>query len=122
MVRWRSRILGLSYPEIRWELLGHPYREESHLDLRILLGNGNRAARGTLQVWADAFGVPARECGALVEGWVHNGNWTALREYGESEAATLVLMYERITGAVEGPSSHIGEGAGRETSRHPEDT
>lgn len=95
-LRFRARLLGLPDPHhIPWGWLLHPYDDRAHVDLRLTLGNGNRFAKGTLQWWAEAFGVPAEEKGGDVQDMVDRGAWDELRRYGESEAATPLLLYEK---------------------------
>lgn len=97
VIRIRSRILGLSdYGSIPWAWLLHPYDDRGHVDLRLLLGNGNRYARGTLQSWADAFGVDAEERGGEVQQMVCDGRWEDLRRYGHAEARTLIELYDSV--------------------------
>ena len=97
ILRHRAALLGLcDLPRIPWRRLLYPYSDEQHADLRLILGNDNRYAKGTLQWWAEAFGVHAEEHGADVQGWVGAGNWQALREYGQVEAQTLVELYECV--------------------------
>lgn len=96
MLRARAALLCLDIPRLPWRRLLYPYSEEQHCDLRLVLGNDDRRARGTLQWWAEAFGIHAEEHGGDVWGWVRNGEWGKLRQYGETEATTLVELFDRV--------------------------
>jgi hypothetical protein len=99
LLRARAAILKLDVPRLNWsgtKGLLYPYSDDTHCDIRLLLNHGDRRGRGTLQMWAEAFGIHAEEHGADVWRWVQAGDWTSLRRYGEVEATTLVEFYERL--------------------------
>lgn len=96
VLRGRAALLGLTVPSIPWRRLLYPFSDEQHADLRLILGNDDRRANGTLQWWADAFGIHAEEHGAEVFAWVQAGEWEKLNQYGLTEAQTLVELYERL--------------------------
>lgn len=96
ILRARAALLRLEMPKLPWRRLLYPYSDEKHADLRLILGNDDRRARGTLQWWAEAFGIHAEEHGAEVWGWVQAGEWDKLRAYGQAEAQTLVELYEAV--------------------------
>lgn len=96
VLRGRAALLGLRVPSIPWRKLLYPFDDKQHADLRLILGADDRRARGTLQWWATAFGIHAEEHGADVFGWVQADDWESLRQYGCTEAQTLVELYERV--------------------------
>jgi hypothetical protein len=99
LLRARAAILKLDVPRLAWSGtrgLLYPFSDDTHCDIRLLLNHGDRRASGTLQVWAEAFGIHAEEHGADVCAWVQAGDWASLRRYGEVEATTLVEFYERL--------------------------
>lgn len=96
VLRGRAALLGLRVPSIPWRRLLYPFDDNQHADLRLILGADDRRARGTLQWWAEAFGIHAEEHGAEVFSWVQGGEWIALRDYGLCEAQTLVELFERV--------------------------
>lgn len=99
LLRARAAILRLDVPRLGWSGtrgLLYPYSDETHCDIRLLLNHGDRRAPGTLQHWAEAFGIHAEEHGAEVWGWVQAGEWQKLRDYGMVEAQTLVEFYEAL--------------------------
>lgn len=96
MLRARAAILGLTPPRLPWRRLLYPYSDDQHADLRLVLGADSRYARGTLQAWADSFGIHAEEHGADVWPWVRAGEWAKLRAYGECEARTLVELFDAV--------------------------
>lgn len=98
VLRARAAILHMPVPDIPWRRLLYPYADDRHADLRLVLGADNRYAKGTLQWWAEAFGVHAEEHGAEVGAWVRAGEWDRLRAYGATEGKTLVEMFERVVG------------------------
>lgn len=95
-LRWRAALLGLEVPRLPWSKLLYPFDHQTHCDLRLVLGNDNKFAKGTLQMWADAFGVYAEEHGAEVWSWVRDGKWNLLRIYGETETRTLVDLWKKV--------------------------
>lgn len=99
LLRTRAMILTPLWDEplhFDWQKLLYPYSNHPHCDLRLLFGNGNRFARGTLDVWARAFGVEARSEGHLVWDYVRAGEWDKVEMYGHAEAKTLCQLYERV--------------------------
>lgn len=96
ILRARAALLALPMPALPWRKLIYPYADDRHADLRLVLSADDRRARGTLQWWADAMGIHAEEHGAEVSSWVQAGEWSKLRAYGETEARTLVELYERL--------------------------
>lgn len=101
MLRWRAALLKLcDLPRLPWRRLLYPYSDEQHSDLRLAFGNDDRRATGTLQTWAGAFEVHAEEHGADVAAWVEAGEWAKLRQYGVTEQATLIELYEIIAGVL----------------------
>jgi hypothetical protein len=96
LLRARAALLSVSHNSLPWRKLLYPFEEKDHADLRLILGNGDRRAHGTLQWWADAFGIHAEEHGREVAGWVAAGEWDQLERYGMTEAQTLVELYERV--------------------------
>lgn len=97
LIRARAAILGVPMPGyVPWRRLLYPYADNQHADLRLILSGDDRRARGTLQWWADAFGIHAEEHGREVFEWVRAGRWDLLEGYGATEAQTLVEMYERV--------------------------
>ncbi len=96
VLRARAALLRLNRAPINWRRLLYPYSDDQHADLRLILGADDRRARGTLQWWADAFGIHAEEHGADVFSWVEDGEWEKLRAYGECEARTLVELFEAV--------------------------
>lgn len=95
VLRARAAILGLQVPKLPWRNWLYPWDDGAHADLRILLTQ-ERKARGTLQAWAEGFGIHAEEHGHEVWSWVCEENWKALRDYGFVEALTLIEIYERL--------------------------
>lgn len=96
ILRARMYLLGIADPGIPWKKWLCPFDDRDHADLRLLLSGGDRRARGTLQWWADAFGIPAQERGAEVQQMVDEGRWDDLRSYGVSEADTLIRFAARL--------------------------
>lgn len=99
ILRARALLAGATIPTmpcIPWRRLLYPFDDNQHADLRLILGNDDRRARGTLQWWADCFGVHAEEHGSEVYAWVRAGEWDKLESYGITEAQTLVELYERV--------------------------
>lgn len=96
ILRGRAALLRLKVPALPWRRLLYPYSDDQHADLRLILGADDRRARGTLQWWAEAFGIHAEEHGAEVHAWVQAGEWDKLRLYGETEAKTLVELFEAV--------------------------
>jgi hypothetical protein len=102
MLRARAALLRLQATALPWRRLLYPYSDDQHADLRLVIGSDNRYAKGTLQWWADAFGIHAEEHGADVFGWVNAAppEWEKLRAYGEVEARTLVELFEAVQGVL----------------------
>jgi hypothetical protein len=100
VLRARAALLHAKVPPVPWRRLLYPYADDRHADLRLILGADDRRARGTLQWWCDAFGIHAEEHGAEVFGWVRAGEWDKLRQYGCTEAQTLVELYEAVQGVL----------------------
>lgn len=99
LIRARAAILDVPMPGyIPWRRLLYPYADNQHADLRLILSGDDRRARGTLQWWAESFGIYAEEHGADVFRWVRAGEWGKVDRYGMVEAQTLVEMYERVRG------------------------
>jgi hypothetical protein len=96
VLRARAALLRAKVPPVPWRRLLYPYADDRHADLRLILSADGRRARGTLQWWAEAFGIHAEEHGAEVWGWVRAGEWGKLGTYGLTEAQTLVELYEAV--------------------------
>lgn len=96
VLRARDALLRIPRSDPPWRRLLYPYADDQHADLRLILSNDDRRAYGTLQHWAESFGIHAEEHGAEVYGWVRDGKWADLFKYGETEATTLVELYERV--------------------------
>lgn len=96
VLRVRAALLGIHAPSIPWRRLLYPYSDDQHADLRLILGADDRRARGTLQWWCDAFAIHAEEHGAEVGAWVRAGEWDKLLAYGQTEAKTLIELFEAV--------------------------
>lgn len=99
----RAMILGLeprdaTRNKVRWRDVFYPYSNDPHLDLRLLLGNSNRFAKGGLSWWSAAFGIEAEESGGEVWSMVRAGEWGRLEAYSIDEGHTLLDFYERVKG------------------------
>lgn len=100
MLRLRAALLRQPIPRLPWQKLLYPFDDRVHLDLRLLFGNGDRRANGTLQHWAETFGIHAEERGAEVWPLVREGKWSAIADYGHSEGRTLVELYQAVEGVL----------------------
>jgi predicted PolB exonuclease-like 3'-5' exonuclease len=97
----RAMLLGLPESDktrkrIKWDKVLYPFDTYTHTDLRLVLGNSDRRARGTLAHWCEAFGVEAEESGGNVWDWVRKGDWPALYDYSVKEGHTLLNLYARV--------------------------
>ncbi len=103
IVRWRSAMLGVepvsdtgslvSRWEIKWRDMLYPFSNKPHCDIRLLLSDGAKYARGTLEHWAGAFGIPVKQAGhgSQVYERLHNvRGWKWLHKYAEEEALVLL--------------------------------
>lgn len=95
MIRWRCMVIGVRPPQLNWYEMLYPYRHKEHIDLRLLMSDGNRHAKGTLAMWAEAMGLEAEESGAQVLDWARRGEWGEIRRYGGVEMETLIRMFLR---------------------------
>ncbi len=96
VLRWRAALRKVAISRLRWSNLMYPYKHDEHCDLRLAFSDGDKRAKGTQQVWSDAFEIHAEEHGRDVWPWVRAGKWPELRRYGEVEQGTLVALYERV--------------------------
>lgn len=100
MMRWRSTLLGVAVPRLNWYHLLYPFRHLEHIDIRLLLSDGDKRAKGTLAVWCEAFGIEAEESGHMVLEWAQAGDWGEIRRYGGIEMASLIELFQRVQGAI----------------------
>lgn len=99
-LRWRAAILGVTVPRVKWYELIYPFRHVEHIDLRLLLSDGDKRARGTLKTWCDAFGVESMEAGREIFGWVEKNSWDEISKYGAVEMRSLVNLFRAVEGAI----------------------
>ena len=99
VLRVRAAMLGLRIA-MPWQKLLYPFSDSPHCDLRLLLGNGDRRAKGTLKWWCDAFGIECTEAGAEVFDRVQAEDWPWLADYGIREGHTLVELFEHVQGVL----------------------
>jgi hypothetical protein len=100
MLRMRAAILRVPTSRIPWSRLLYPYSEDLHCDLRLVLGNHERRAVGTLEAWCSVFGIASEDRGAEVWDMVREGRWADLVAYGETEGRTLVELYLAMEGVL----------------------
>ena len=103
MLRWRAAMLGVAIPQnLNWYEMLYPYRHKEHIDLRLLFGDGDRRARGTMSMWCTAFGIDAKTLGTGgdVLGWVEKGEWNQLLSYGLDEMDDLIQLFRAVEGAL----------------------
>jgi hypothetical protein len=100
MMRWRSTLLGVAVPKLKWYELLYPFRNVEHVDIRLLLSDGDKRAKGTLAMWCEAFGLEAEESGHKVLEWAQAGDWGEIRRYGGVEMASLIELFTRVQGAI----------------------
>jgi hypothetical protein len=100
MIRIRSAVLGVPVPRLNWYEHTYVYRNQEHIDLRLVLSDGDRRAAGSLAWWARAFGIEAEESGAEVLDWALAGEWGQIERYGVQEMQTLVDLYQVLKGVL----------------------
>lgn len=84
---------------IPWKGLLYPYDHKQHTDLRLLFSDGSKFARGTLEWWAQAFGIKVKQEGHGSQVWekLHNvRGWKWLHKYAEEEADVLLRMWKAV--------------------------
>ena len=97
MLRVRAALLRITgVPTLPWGKLLYPFDNRMHCDLRLVLSNDDRRARGTQQHWAEAFGIHSEERGAEVFQMAREGRWDDIRAYGHSEGKTLVELFKAV--------------------------
>lgn len=118
IVRWRAAMLGRSaivvnrgtgkeqkpistslHGMIPWSRLCYPYDHKQHVDLRLMFSDGSKFAKGTLEMWCKAFGVPVKVAGHGSEVWerLHGvRGWKWLHKYALEEAQVLLDLYDKV--------------------------
>lgn len=91
----RSSILGVRCP---WgSTLTKRYSTTYHFDVRAVLTQWNPSAKGTLNDWLAAFGLPQKTgSGADVYRMYREGRVQEIGEYAAGDAARTLQMYEQV--------------------------
>lgn len=100
MLRWRAAMLNVKMPRFNWYEMLYPYRHKEHVDLRLLFSDGDRRAKGTLEMWCNAFGLEAEESGHQVLEWAMRGQWDEIRRYGAVEQTSLIELFRAVESAL----------------------
>jgi hypothetical protein len=91
----RSIILGVTPVNVADYL--RRYQVARHLDCRMVLTNWDQFAKGTMDDWLAALGLPAKTGnGGDVYALVQAGDWDKVRDYAASDAHLTYLMAERL--------------------------
>lgn len=91
----RSIILGVTPVNIADYL--RRYQVTSHLDCRMVLTSWDQFAKGTMDDWLAALGLPAkRGHGSEVYALVQAGAWDEVRNYAASDAHLTYLLAQRV--------------------------
>ena len=79
------------------------YRVENHVDIRMVLGNGDKFAKGDQDRYCKLIlgpdqGKPAGIDGSMVQSFWDAGLYDEIREYNLDDVRKLSLLYHRLVG------------------------
>ena len=107
---------GMSFdvPVIRWHSMLHQvrpavdikcskYKIENHVDIRMILANGDQYARGNQDYYCKLIlgpdqGKPAGIDGSMVQKFWDAGLYDEIREYNLDDVRKLAQLYQRLLG------------------------
>ena len=96
MLRLRAALLERPVPALPWRNWLYPFDDRQHCDLRLVCGNGDRRAKGSQELWALGFGVPAISRGHEVLDMVRRGAFYEVAAYNQDDVETLVGLYGKL--------------------------
>lgn len=100
VIKFHSMLRGVR-PSV--DIKCNKYRIENHVDLRMILANGNEFARGSQDFYCKLIlgpdqGKPAGIDGSMVQQYWDSELYEEIREYNMDDVRKLALLYQRLLG------------------------